>query len=306
LDGDKLVIRSGGKPWEVLLIGLDAPEEDEGPAGECFADEAADRLVELAPRGATVYLEKGGDEVDDKDRLLRFLWVEDGGQALLANETLLREGFGSFDPREQNGAYDDELRAAEAAARDDGVGLWGECGENHVELPEEERAEVASAPEPDRDADGDGIAAADEQAESESSTESDSVAATEEEQAYVDSFIEQSSDLSDSLGRFSELALDPKIGDQDWTIGIAVELAVWRSTYQEAQALPVPPAFTEIHAAYLEALSYLDSASYDIVTGLDTFDPQLLAQANANIVLGNERITEVRRLVDELREERGL
>lgn len=134
VDGDKFTIRQDGDAREVLLIGVDAPEVDEGPQGECYAAETAGRLEEIVPRGKTVYLLAGGEDTDNKDRLLRFVWVEDDGEALFVNQAMLEEGNGSFQAREGNGAFDDDLRAAEEEARDDDAGLWGECGENHVEI----------------------------------------------------------------------------------------------------------------------------------------------------------------------------
>lgn len=135
VDGDKLRVEVGGEEREVLLIGVDAPELDEGPLGECYAEDAAEELEDLAPEGDTVYLlAGGGDDEDNRDRLLRFAWVDDGGEALFVNETTLEEGSASFQAREGSGRYDADLQAAERAARADDAGLWGECGGNHVEI----------------------------------------------------------------------------------------------------------------------------------------------------------------------------
>lgn len=121
VDGDKIEIQVGAETEEVLLIGLDAPELDEGPAGECYAKEAAARLKKMLPTGRTIYLERGPDEKDNKGRLLRFVWFagREDGQAYLANEIMLREGFGTFEPSEQNGGYDDRLGEAQDAARNE-------------------------------------------------------------------------------------------------------------------------------------------------------------------------------------------
>ncbi len=137
IDGDKFTIRRGGESREVLLIGADAPEPDEGPLGECYAEEAAEALEDLVPEGETVWLERDVDDTDNRDRLLRFVWVESGGEAVLVNEVMLREGYASFQARAQNASRDDELTEAEDAAREDEVGLWGACGGNHVEITPE-------------------------------------------------------------------------------------------------------------------------------------------------------------------------
>jgi len=133
VDGDKLTVSVGGQREEVLLVGQDAPELDEGPLGECYADEAADGLQDLLPEGETVYLESEGDDRDGQDRLLRHVWYDDDGEAFLASAALLDQGFGSFESREGFGRHTSVLLEAESNARDEEAGLWGECGENHVE-----------------------------------------------------------------------------------------------------------------------------------------------------------------------------
>jgi len=142
VDGDKIAVSIGGQREEVLLVGQDAPEIDDGERGECYAEEAAEGLEDLLPEGETVYLESEGDDRDGRDRLLRHVWYDDGGDAALASATMLSEGFGSFESREGFGRHTDELLAAEEDARDGEEGLWGECGENHVEI-------VAPTPTPE-------------------------------------------------------------------------------------------------------------------------------------------------------------
>lgn len=60
--------------------------------------------------------------------------VQRDGDVALANEVLLRDGNGSFQDRAENDRRTDELTSAEEKARQDDAGLWGECGENHVEI----------------------------------------------------------------------------------------------------------------------------------------------------------------------------
>lgn len=135
VDGDKIEVDVRSAEEEVLMIGVDAPEP-----GECFADEAAERVEELVPEGAVVYLEAGGDDRDGKDRLLRWVWVpgEEGERAYLLNTRLVREGYAGFDPMEDNDKYDDRIEEAEAEAREDERGLWAACEGLHGEA----RAEV--------------------------------------------------------------------------------------------------------------------------------------------------------------------
>lgn len=135
VDGDKIKIsRFGGAPEEVLLLGLDAPEIDEGPQGECYAREAADHLAELLPNDAVVYLESDQTDKDSKKRLLRYVWFDDGGDGVMANEIMLREGYGSFQARDKDTLHDAEFSPAQDEAKAKEAGLWGACGENHVKI----------------------------------------------------------------------------------------------------------------------------------------------------------------------------
>lgn len=123
VDGDKLRVQIDGEEREVLLIGVDAPEIDEGPLGECYAEEASEQLEELVPRGTTVYLEADGDNEDNKDRLLRFLWVNDDGEGVNANVELLRDGVGSLDERGETSRHKEDLSDAETDAKEEEAGL---------------------------------------------------------------------------------------------------------------------------------------------------------------------------------------
>lgn len=80
IDGDKFTIDQqdeDGEDRAVLLLGLDAPEIDEGDFGECYATEAVDALEELLPKGETVFLEADQDDTDNRDRLLRYVWFNE-------------------------------------------------------------------------------------------------------------------------------------------------------------------------------------------------------------------------------------
>jgi len=59
IDGDKIRVDFKSNEEDVLLAGIDAPEP-----GECYAEEAAKRVEELAPKGTTVYLELSGLDRD--------------------------------------------------------------------------------------------------------------------------------------------------------------------------------------------------------------------------------------------------
>lgn len=56
VDGEKVYVRrESGDLDQVLLSGLDVPEEE-----ECFFQESKDFLADLIPKGTEVYLEQSG------------------------------------------------------------------------------------------------------------------------------------------------------------------------------------------------------------------------------------------------------
>lgn len=127
-DGDTLhvVDGSGADLGSIRLLGINAPELGRGhAAAQCWATQARDRLVELAPVGSAVGLVSDPTQ-PDRDRygrLLRYVLVE--GQDVQL--TLLREGqaepYWPADPVSRGAAY---RAAAEAAARAQ-RGLWSAC-----------------------------------------------------------------------------------------------------------------------------------------------------------------------------------
>ena len=104
------------------LIGIDTPELR--PSVECYALEARDRLRELLPQGAAVWVAQDQGALDQYGRSLLYLWTERGD---FVNLQLVAEGYASAVDIAPNDAYWPELLDAERAARDAGLGLWGHC-----------------------------------------------------------------------------------------------------------------------------------------------------------------------------------
>lgn len=125
VDGDTLVVRLGGQQDRVRLIGIDTPEtkKPDSPV-ECFGPEAADRLTALTPPGAEVRMLRDVEERDVYDRLLAYVFLPDGD---FVNLRLVTEGFATTLSIEPNTAFAPEFSAAEAAARQARLGLWGAC-----------------------------------------------------------------------------------------------------------------------------------------------------------------------------------
>jgi micrococcal nuclease len=122
-DGDTLRLRDGsGGTENVRLVGIDTPEVY--PVYECFGDEAEAELLRLAPVGSTLLVDPDIDPFDDYDRLLLYLWNDDG---TFINLALVEGGFAEAIRVAPNDLYFDELRAAEDAAARGALGMWGSC-----------------------------------------------------------------------------------------------------------------------------------------------------------------------------------
>ncbi|HLG00839.1 MAG TPA: thermonuclease family protein [Acidimicrobiia bacterium] len=125
LDGDTFEAVVGGRRETVRLLGVDTPETvDPDRPVECFGPEAssftASRLA-----GRVVRLEYDAERRDPYDRLLAFVVLD--GERL--NDRLLREGMARLLVIPPNGRHGRTLLEAELAARRNGRGLWGRCGD---------------------------------------------------------------------------------------------------------------------------------------------------------------------------------
>ena len=131
VDGDTVWVRiddpggplTAGATHKIRLLEIDTPEIG-GPDGvQCGGAEATEFAKRHLLIGATVHLLADRDDTDRYGRFLRYLWTDDG---LFYNDAAVRSGHARAVLYEPNDAYIDQLRAAEAEARDAGRGIWGE------------------------------------------------------------------------------------------------------------------------------------------------------------------------------------
>ncbi len=131
VDGDTIEARlADGSVELVRLIGVNTPETS-GPyrPSECFGDEASDFTRWLLASGGDVYLERETTDRDRFDRLLRYAWLDFGGENVyLVNEAIVRSGYGELTVYPPDDQYAEQIRAAEAFARDFNLGVWQACG----------------------------------------------------------------------------------------------------------------------------------------------------------------------------------
>lgn len=118
-DGDTLFLDDGRK---VRLLGINTPEI--GTNSECYGDEATAALRALLPAGTEVLVVSDVEPFDQYGRSLLFIYTDAG---LNVNLEMVAEGAATVEMYEPNVILRDQLYAAERAARDAGLGLWGAC-----------------------------------------------------------------------------------------------------------------------------------------------------------------------------------
>ena len=128
VDGDTIrVRRADGTQERVRYIGIDTPESvtPERPV-EPWGQEASEANAALLATG-TVYLERDISDRDRFGRLLRYVWVHTRtGDLLLINAELLARGLAEVTTFPPDVKHRDTLLAAEAEAREVGLGLWSD------------------------------------------------------------------------------------------------------------------------------------------------------------------------------------
>ena len=141
VDGDTAdFVLSDGTTDRVRFLLIDTPEtvDPSRPVG-CFGQEASDFTTWLLSLGETpgaaIYLERDVSERDQYDRLLRYVWLDLGGEVYLVNEALARSGYASLSTFPPDVKYVEQIQAAQAFAERHQRGLWGACPSFDAPLP---------------------------------------------------------------------------------------------------------------------------------------------------------------------------
>jgi micrococcal nuclease len=121
-DGDTILVRIPAREEHVRLREIDAPEvtHQKRFGQEPWGRRARDFAQSLV-KGKTVRLEiEEGDERDKYHRLLAYVFIEHN----FINREMVKAGNAFFYPGHFNGKHAAELKEAEEAAREKGVGVW--------------------------------------------------------------------------------------------------------------------------------------------------------------------------------------
>jgi endonuclease YncB( thermonuclease family) len=129
VDGDTIIVDRGRGAERLRYVGIDAPESVRPDAPVEFMGHEAAAANAMLVDGREVLLERDVSDRDRFDRLLRYVWLPPAGDGdggwLLVNLELVRMGFANAASFPPDVRLIDELRAAERAAREAGLGLWG-------------------------------------------------------------------------------------------------------------------------------------------------------------------------------------
>lgn len=132
VDGDTIWARvdapggplAAGATHKIRLLEIDTPETvHPSQPVQCGGREASAFAERRLPVGSTVYLVADREDTDQYGRFLRYVWTADGA---FFNLEAVRTGHARSVLYEPNDAYIEQLREAEALARRERRGLWGE------------------------------------------------------------------------------------------------------------------------------------------------------------------------------------
>lgn len=120
VDGDTIDVN--GK--RVRYIGVDTPElGHDGTKSDCYAKEAADYNRNLVISGK-LRMEKDVSETDKYNRLLRYVYLDDGR---MINEILVAEGYAKAATYPPDVKYAERFKELERQAKLSSKGLWSGC-----------------------------------------------------------------------------------------------------------------------------------------------------------------------------------
>src|SRR5699024_6972556 len=97
---------------------------DPNESEQCYGQQAAAQLKQLAPPGSTVWVQRDEELTDRYGRYLLYLWNSEG---TFVNLSLVKDGYARAVLYQPNDNHWDTISAAENDAQTTQVGLWGVC-----------------------------------------------------------------------------------------------------------------------------------------------------------------------------------
>ena len=136
IDGDTINVNIGGITETIRLIGINTPETvDPRKPVECFGIEASNKAKELLTnKKVRLEADPTQGERDKYDRLLRYIWLEDG---TFFNKKMISDGYAYEYTYDTPYKYQAEFKQAETEARLAKRGLWADnvCSQENQTQP---------------------------------------------------------------------------------------------------------------------------------------------------------------------------
>ena len=120
VDGDTIIVSIDGKKERVRLIGVDTPETKHPKKPVQYFGKEASAFTKRMVEGKKVRLEYDQQHRDRYNRLLAYVYLEDG---TFLNAEIIKQGYG-FAYTRFPFKYLDDFRNYEKEARHDKRGLW--------------------------------------------------------------------------------------------------------------------------------------------------------------------------------------
>jgi hypothetical protein len=125
---------------------------------------------------------------------------------------------------------------------------------------------------------------------------------TAAEQAYASAVAEQATTLTGVLYKLGDLCQNYQLGDDEWALDVATQLAIIRLVYDEAMAMSPPSSMAEIHYKYTQGLEHYNTMTELLAQGIDELDADLIGQATTEMYIGKDYIDEAANLMNDFTE----
>ncbi len=136
---------------------------------------------------------------------------------------------------------------------------------------------------------------------------------TTSEQLYIARITNNSSQVRTTLAEIGGLLRQMLRGNDEWvkqwinanSSALLNRLTKTKSLYNKAIKLEAPDSLSGIHDKYLQSMTHYDNATQLITEGMDTFNIDMLHEAEIEIKTCTQLIKEANKLIDEFLETRS-
>lgn len=118
-------------------------------------------------------------------------------------------------------------------------------------------------------------------------------------QDYFNTVADQGQAIGDAMSELGNLMTDPKIGVDDWTIDVAVQMAAIQVAHDTISGLEVPPGLEGFHEFLTDATGDCSESTKHLATALDTLDENELNLSASFIQSCNGKLEDLTKRMNE-------